>query len=274
MAQMHHKSISVLASSSTENGASNRSIDGSSFKVSLNDALHIPSDAKNITLSVVKAVIWNTTPNFKISNNQIYIKGPDVNDLDIEAVITLPVGLYDVTMFKSALLAQLLNAGFKQSPTPILDITADYATSKLSFTLNYTSVEFSFEVGVGVTNPMNEILGYDLATYTTTTAPFIVTAPLVAKFNQLNSILVISNLCDNGFAINHVESNICAQILIDVPPGSQIIYEPFNPTQVEASNLQGRYLKEFNCQVTDEKLVPIDTNSEDYTVLFKISYTV
>lgn len=271
MAQ-HHKSISVLASSSTENGAYNRSIDGSSFKVSLNDAIHIPETAKNITLSVTKAVIWNSSPNFKLNNNQIYIKGPDVNDLDIEEVITLPVGLYDVTMFKSALLAELLNLGFKQSPTPILDITANYATSKLSFTLNYTSVEFSFIAGV--TNPMNEILGYDLATYTTVTAPFIVTAPNVAKFNQLNSILVISNLCDNGFAINRTESNICAQILIDVPPGSQIIYEPFNPTQVEASNLQGRYLKEFNCQITDEKLVPIDTNSEDYTVLFKISYTV
>jgi hypothetical protein len=270
----HRKSVSILASSSLTAGALNRSTDGSSFKVSMNDAIIIPSDAQNITVEVVKATIWHTTPNFKSTNNQIHIKGLDTADVLQTRVITLPVGLYDVASFKSALLAQLLNEGFKQTPTPVLDITADYATNKLGIVLNYTSTEFSFTVANGVNNPMNQILGYDIATYTTTTAPFVKIAPNIAKFNQLNSILIVSNLCDNGFAVNSTESNIVAQVLIDVSAGSQIIYEPFNATSVSASNLQGRFLKEFEVRITDENLDSIDTNGEEFTVLFKISFTV
>lgn len=269
---MQRKSVSILASSSVSNGAQSVSDDGSSFRVSLNDAIHIPSEAKNITLEVVKATVWNTIPNFKTTNNQIYIRGPDTADVLQNRVITLPAGLYDVATFKSALLAQLLNEGFKQSPKPVLDIVADYATGKIGFIFNYTTTEFSFTAANGVNFPMAQILGYDIDTYTTTTAPFLFFGQSVAKFNQLNSILIITNLCDNGFAINSFESNIVAQILIDVQPSSQIIYEPFNPTSVSASNLSGTYLKNFDVRITDENLANIDTNSEEFTVLFKISY--
>jgi hypothetical protein len=267
------KSISILASSSLTAGAQNKTLDGSSFRVSLNDALHVPNNAENITVEVTKATYWNTSPNFKSTNNQIYVRGPDVADVLQSKLITLPVGLYDVSMFKAALLTELLNEGFKQTPSPVLNISANYATGKIIIILNYTTTEVSFAVADGVVNPMNQILGFDLLKYTTAIAPFAQYAPNVAKFNQLNSILITSNLCDNGFAINSKESNIIAQILINVSPGTQLIYEPFNPTKVSASNLQNRYLKEFDVQLTDELLVPIDTNTEEYTVLFKISYT-
>jgi hypothetical protein len=270
----HRKSVSILCSSSVNNGALNLSPDGSSFRVSLNDAIRIPSDAQNITVETSKATVWNTIPNFKATNNQIYVSAQDTLGVVQTRVITLPVGLYDVSTFKAALLGQLLNEGFKQTPTAVIDVVADYATSKIGIVLNYTNTSISFTTANGVLNPMNQILGFDLATYTTAIAPFVQYAPNVAKFNQLNSILVISNLSDNGFAINSRESNIIAQILINVQPGSQIIFEPFNPTQVSASNLAGQNLKEFSVSITDENLQSIDTNGEEFTVLFKISYTI
>jgi hypothetical protein len=270
----HRKSVSILCSSSTANGARNVDISGGSFQVTLNDAIQFPPNAQNITVECTKATVWNTISNFKTTNNQIFVSAQDTLGVVITRVITLPVGLYDVSTFKAALLGQLLNEGFKQSPTPVLDVVADYATSKIGIVLNYTNTSISFTLGNGVLNPMNKILGFDLGTYATGNAPFVQYAPNVAKFNQLNSILVVSNLSDNGFAVNNREANVIAQILINVQPGSQIIFEPFNPTQVSASNLAGSNLKEFNVRITDENLQTIDTNYEEFTVLFKISYTI
>jgi hypothetical protein len=268
---MFKNSISILASSSTVNGARNKSADGSYFEVYLNDATKIPDDAKNITVEVEKSTIWWTIPNFKSNNNQLYVTGQNVSNVVQSRLITVAPGLYDLSLLRTSILNELQNQGFKQTPLPVLDFAADIATGRVVIKMNYTNTKVDFRLA-NAPNSMNQILGYALAEYTTVTAPFNLVAPNVAQFNSINSLLIKSDLTDNGLSLNGYEDSIVSQVLINVNPGSQIIYEPNNPTRTSASNLQGRLLRNFHVELTDENRVRVDTFGENYSVLFKISW--
>lgn len=268
---MYKNSISILASSALANGAKNKSPDGSYFRVYLNDAVHIPDDAKNITVAVEKATVWWVIPNFVATNNQIYITGQNTLGVVQSRLITVPVGLYDLNLLKIRILNELQNQGFKQSPLPVIDFAADTATGRAVIKLNYVDSKVDFRI-INAPNSMYDILGFALAEYTTVTAPFNLTAPNVAKLNSINSLLIKTDLTDNGLSLNGIEDSIVAQILINVNPSSQIIYEPNNPTETSAQNLQGRLLRDFYVQLTDETRNAVNTFNEDFTVLFKISW--
>ena len=74
---MVKQEVSMIVSSSPNNGAVNTSADGSYFEIQLQDALAIPAEALNATLSVEEASVWFTTPNIiSGKNDKIYITGP------------------------------------------------------------------------------------------------------------------------------------------------------------------------------------------------------
>jgi hypothetical protein len=268
---MFRKSVNILASSATVNGAKNKSADGSYFSVYLNDATLIPQNAQNITVEVVKSTIWWVFPNIQATNNQIYVTGENVANVLQSRLITITPGLYDLALLKTSILNQLQNNGFKQSPLPVIDFTSDAATGRVIVKMNYINSKIDFRA-VNVPNPINTILGFDLAEYTTGSAQFNLTAPNVAKFNTINSLLIKSDLTDVGLSLNGFEDYIVGQVLINVSPGSQLVYEPYNAIQTSAQNLQGRLLRNFYVQLTDESRNPVNTFGEDYTVLFKISW--
>jgi hypothetical protein len=269
---MYRKSISILASSSTVNGARNKSSDGSYFEVYLNDSTKIPDDAKNITLEIEKSTIWWVMPNIESNNNQIFITGQNTANVVQSRLITIPAGLYDLSLLRTSILNELQNQGFKQLPLPVIDFSSNSATGKVIIKMNYTDSKVDFRPA-NCPNPINTILGFDLLEYTTTIAEFNLTAPNIAKFNTINSLLVKSDLTDNGMSLNGTENSICAQVLINVSPGSQIIYSPNNPTKTQADNLQGRLLRNFHVELVNETGVRVNTFGENYSVLFKISWS-
>jgi hypothetical protein len=269
---MFRKSVSILASSSIANGAKNKSANGSYFSVYLNDATKIPDDAKNITVEIEKSVIWWVFPNIEAKNNQIYVTGENTANVLQSRLITISPGLYDLALLKTSILNQLQNQGFKQSPLPVIDFTSDASTGRVIVKMNYINSKIDFRA-INVPNPINTVLGFDLAEYTTGSAQFNLTAPNIAQFNTINSLLIKSDLTDVGLSLNGFEDYIVGQVLINVSPGSQIIYEPHNPTQTSAQNLQGRLLRNFHVELTDESRNPVNTFGEDYSVLFKISWS-
>jgi hypothetical protein len=67
--------LSMIVSSNPANGAKNRSADGSSFEITLQDGLEIPNGSQNISVSVEEATVWWVVPNITDVNNKMYLSG-------------------------------------------------------------------------------------------------------------------------------------------------------------------------------------------------------
>ena len=83
---------SYFFSSDERNGAQNKSQDGSTFSVQLNNPISIPKESIYCTLEVSSATIWNNTPNISsaIGNNKLYLHTEVDADLGPDFVITIP----------------------------------------------------------------------------------------------------------------------------------------------------------------------------------------
>ena len=74
---MPRPSEAFIISSAVENGATNKSSDGSSFELQFTRPLFLPSNAYNAKLEVIQANIWNKSPN--ISQNTFTLKDDGVD---------------------------------------------------------------------------------------------------------------------------------------------------------------------------------------------------
>ena len=71
--------ISMVISSDPAVGAINRSADGSYFEIQLQEALKMPKDCLNVSVSVEEASIWWVIPNIITGkNDKIYITGFEI----------------------------------------------------------------------------------------------------------------------------------------------------------------------------------------------------
>ena len=262
--------INLVVTSSANAGASNRSPDGSYFEVYLNEAIEVPKEAMACTLSVQAATVWWTVPNIITGvNDKLYITGPNVSDVGTNFVITLPKGLYDLNGMNQAILRELENADAKISPAPLIVLTADESTSKVEIRFNYTTVSLDFTQ----LQTFREILGFN----STVVGPFpgapqTVVAPNVAAFNQLNYFLIHSDLTNRGIRVNDKFTQTIAQVAIDVPPGSQITYQPLNLPTISVNSLIGAKKTVLKFWLTDENNNRVDTNGENWSAQIVIKY--
>jgi hypothetical protein len=118
-----------------------------------------------------------------------------------------------------------------------------------------------------------EILGFNALTYGPfPTVPTSVLAPNVAQFNQVNYFLLHSDLTNKGIRFNNNYNQTISQILIDVPPGSQITYKPFNPAKISAPELAGTNRTNLRFWLTDDRNRRVNTNGEYFTARIVIHY--
>ena len=76
---LYPEELSMIVSSNPENGAINRSKDGSSFEIQFNgDALAVPKDAINVNVKVAEATVWWVVPNIDGS-----LKSETISSLDL-----------------------------------------------------------------------------------------------------------------------------------------------------------------------------------------------
>lgn len=261
--------ISMIFSSDPQSGARNLSSDGSSFEIQLEDGLTIPRDSVNCTVSVESATVWNSVPNIITNvNDKMYVTGPDSSDVLQTFIITIPQGLYDLPSLNEAVLRELENQGAKTNPLPLISLSADDATQKVELRVNYTTV------GVDFTQPQTprEILGFISIFVYVTSAPTTVLAQNVAGFNTVNYFLLHSDITNKGLRFNNDFNQTIAQVLIDVRPGSQIVYQPFNPAKIPCPELIGTNRKNLRFWLTDDRNRLVNTNSEYYSLRLVIRY--
>jgi hypothetical protein len=267
--------ISLLVSSDSTQGASNKTPDGAYFEISLGtDGLKIPNNAYNTTLSVEESTIWWTVPNIITgSNDLLRVIGPRASDgVTTTYNLVIPQGLYDLSGLNTAVLRLLENSGATTTPDPLINFIADEATQKVVVRLNYLASSVVF-----VPQSCYTILGFNLnQTLTTTAPPENKIAPNVAQFNQVNYFLIHSDLTNKGIRFNNNYYQVINQVLIDVPPGSQIVSRPFNPPKIPVNELNGVNKSLIKFWLTDDQNRLVNTNGENWScrIVIKWNQTV
>ena len=270
--------INFIITSDPNQGATNVSQNGSRFTVKLEEAIEIPKDALNCTLSVEESTVWWTVPNIITGeNDKLYVTGPTQANpaVDQTAVLTIPLGLYDAPGLNESIQNLLENAGFQTTDgvpaisKPVFTITTDEATSKIIIRFEYPTTEIDFSQP----DTMRDILGFDALVY----GPYIgapqnIPAPNVAGFNTVNYFLIHSDLVQQGIRFNNNYNQTIAQVLIDVAPGSQIVSKPFNPAKSDCNRLAGSRIDRFNVWLTDDSQREVNTNNEYFTARIVIRW--
>jgi hypothetical protein len=258
--------ITILLSSDPSSGASNVSLKGDQFTVNLNEGIKIPSDALNVNVRAEESTVWWVVPNISadIGNNKFY-----VSEGGIPFVLTIPDGLYDLVELNSTLARLLENAGATTSPNPVIALSSDDASQKVILRLNYTNVSVDF---TQLDTP-RDILGFDSQIVgPNLSAPINIFADNTAQFNTIDYFLIHTDLIQKGISVNGNYTQTISTVLINTPPGSQIISSPRHPSVLDGQDLAGTNKTGFRVWLTDQANRPVDTRGEPFTVRLKISY--
>ena len=265
MSLLHYEK-SFFFSSDATNGALNKSPDGSAFTVQLNSPISIPEKAIYCTLEVQSATIWNVSPNISIAigNNKLYIHANSLN-----YVITIPDGLYSVSDLETRIQREVVLLGL---PSNLLTISADDSIQKvlLTFSLANSWIDFT------PVDSFRTVLGFDSRLVPTTgqAAGYSEEGDINASFNRVNSYLLKSDFVSNGISVNAISDSVIASVLINVKPGSQIEYYPFNPPKADANELIGKAKSNFIFRLTDDAGRPAEMLGEVYSFTIILRYVV
>jgi hypothetical protein len=262
--------FSIVLTSNKYSGANNVSNDGSKFTVQLTESLRIPNDALNCNISMDSASVWWSVNNIKAGiNDTLYIHGLTTTNTETDFIIVIPSGLYDLQSLNSKIQQLLENQDGKILPYNNIELIADNATQRVVIKFNYSVVTMNFTTN----NTPRVILGFDSQIYGPYVgAPENVFAPNIAEFNSIDSFLIHCDLVDRGILYNNGYSQIVGQVLIDVSPGSQIIYNPYNPSKVEANNLIGGNRRAIRVWLTDQNNNAVDTNGEIFSLKLRFQF--
>jgi hypothetical protein len=253
--------FSMILSSDPLAGSSNLTADGSRFEVRLNTPISIPREARSATLTMETANVWWVISNISadLGNNRLFLHGLDTSDVEKDFSLAIPDGLYSVEALNRTVQQLVSNLDGKVSPVDNFEITADNATSKIVINLSYPSCTVDFTQA----NTLRTVLGFNSQTLGPYTgAPEFVYANTTAAFAPVSSFLVHSDLVSGGIPIGPVSSQVIGEVLIDVPPGSQITSAPFRPPASSIANLVGSTRDFITMWLTDQNNRPIDTGGE------------
>lgn len=269
------KEMSIFFSSDEKNGAENVSSDGSSFQVSLNKPLSIPSAAVQCKMGITQASIWNTSANIspEFGNNIFSFITTDVSNINqggpITTNINIPEGLYSVIGLNTYMGTQFKNLGF---PTNLITISGDDATQSIILTFLEAGTQVDFTVG----GSCREVLGFNarLSPEIPQAAGYSDYGDNEAAFNRTNSYLIRSDIVSYGIPINNKAANIIAQIPITAAPGSQINYQPTNILWCDASELIGQTRLNLSFVLNNQSLQPTPTSGDNWSFILTIAYSI
>ncbi len=254
--------VPIVLSSAPEAGARNKSDNGSSFEIYLEKPILIPKEAKYCWIVCQAAEIFNLSPNIQTGvNDRLYL-----TDGSGALQIVIPQGLYDIPLLNSEIDRQIVASG---RTTGALIIEGNDATQKTRLLIRDPStIDFT------QSDTFRDILGFNSQIVTTVSANEIVDADNVARFNPIDFYVMHTDLVTRGLRINDRWDQAVAQILLEAPPGNQIIYQPDNPAEIPANNLIGDRHSLINVWVTDQNGVRIDTAGENYSMRLVIYYII
>ena len=242
------------------------SADGSTVFINLDQPIEIPVGAIECTFQIEQAAIWHTAANIsaKLENNKFnYIYN---NVLQPEIVI--PDGLYSVESLNDLLSREFVNRGELEN---LITLSGDESTQKVVITCSkYTQVDFT------VFDSCREVLGWSYQVFPETMPVVEVSqsGQSVAKFNNIQSFTIRSDIITDGLMLNNVKSNLMASVPIpDGGANTQIVYEPNHPSKIDCTNLRGKNINNYYVSICDQNgdTVP---QSEPWVVLISMHYKV
>lgn len=261
-----------VISSDPQNGAFNRNSLGSYFEIKMDEPLTIPQDAKNINVNVEEMDVWFVTPNISgnLSNNLLYILGPDTNDIITQYTVTLPKGLYDLASIQSEIEHQLTQFGAKSVDGPLMVLNGNSSTNKVYLTLTYTNTSIDFTQP----NTIRTVLGFVSSILTSTSNLEVFIGSDIARLNNTNFYMLQSEMVTTGLRVNGQKGGIIAKVPIDVNPGSQVLYSPNHPPKIGIQHLAGSRKKKFRFSLLNSEGDLVDTNGEYFSFRLSIRYFV
>ena len=269
-----------IFSSNPDNGAINRSPDGSSFTVQLTTPLYLPDNAYNAKLEVIQASIWNNSPNIseEYKNNTLTVK-----DDDGTYSVTIPDGLYDIDILYDTLAILFDNLEISRPRFPfkdMFDIEGNEATNRIYIVFKNQGSDSNPEI-LWADSLIDDFLGFDAVSPTKPLNPsspsheYSLIAENPAKFNAYNSFVIKSNLVNTGIQTNNDFNNTIAQIQISSNPGEIQNFRATEPNIFSlCNNLIGSNSSRFSIDfsLTSETGIPLDTRGEYYDFTIMISW--
>ncbi len=254
--------IPIIVDSDIASGAINKSADGSSFEIQLEDPIQIPVSAKSVTVQVQEALVWWVIPNIITGTNDAF----SIDDGGGPYDVVVAQGLYDLSSLQQSTESAVVAAG---GPSGMFTFLADNATQKVVIRINLAGVSIDFTGGT----TFRDILGFNsqvLGPTVAATTDF--TGDNIAAFNTIDFFLIHSDLVSRGIRVNNEYDQTIAQVLIDVPPGSQIVSTPFNPPKSPAWELIGSTRNRIRFWLSDQTGAPVNTNFENWSARLIIEY--
>ena len=221
-----------------------------------------------MTCSAISGTVWNSVNNISASlnNNKFYFYNGGNATL---YTVTLPDGLYSVNSLNSEVNKNLINQGVSSGA---VSITGNQSTQRIVLTFNILGSYVDFTQP----NTCRGVLGFDarlVPLIPTTIANQSEDGDQTAKFNNIESFLLKTDLVYGDIPTNNVSDQTIAQIEITAKTNEQIVFSPINPIRVDASNLKGQGRNYATFRLTDEKGFPAQTN-EDWAFLLLFRYSI
>lgn len=273
------RKMTYIFSSDPAKGASSIQQQGSVFTVNMQYPISLPKGTQYATMEVHSASIWYVTPNISEArkNNKLQLT---IGVTPYQLVI--PDGLYNFPQLINAL-AISFNTNFPLAPyrwTDMFSFDADSATQRVAITVLKNDAQINWNVVDSVRN----VLGF-VAVPVPPALPISNTPPAIpivasitylgnaeAAFNIINQYYISGNLVHTGIPNNSDSSNLMTVVYIDVPPGSQINYQPQLPLLIDAAELIGGQRTQFTFRLTDQNFVPVDTFGEYWSFILTIRF--
>ena len=276
------RSFDFLVSSNPELGAVSKSADGSAFSIQLESkGLGIPKNSQNCTVSVVNSELWYNTPNVVAGENNeltFHYSATSVAP-SVATVYTIHItpGTYNGDTISQA----IYDAITVQYPAIAGDVVqnkrivfkADRNAGKmiLEFSVSGSNM-LGLDIDFTRPNSIGQILGFNTVIAPTVGNIYFI-GDLEPKFNSFNYYLLQSDLVTNGIRIGPQFNQIIAKVLVgDTKPNFQVIYEPNNPTLIDAQSLAGDNRRRYTFRLLDDHLKAVDTRGEYYSIQLRISY--
>ena len=135
----------------------------------------------------------------------------------------------------------------------------------------FTLFSVSFrKTGYRFRNTIGELLGFNSVKTATALAYWFSEAD--PRFNGFNYYMVQSDMVSAGIRVGPSYNQIISKVLVTSKPNTQVLYQPNNPTLIDATNLAGDTRRQYTFTLLDDSLTPIDTRGEYWSVQIRISY--
>ncbi len=264
--------LPLLFSSDPRTGAENVSADGGSFSVTLETPISIPRMAHNCYITCEEATAWWTIYNIEEEiNDQIEVTYDDGGGGGaVTVTLTMEAGLYDLNGLSAEIGRELNAAGF---PSDLFILVPDTAAQKSVIQFNYALTRLDMTIA----RNFSEILGFEARLSPLsgpTTGVQYDKGDFHANFNTIDYLTITSDLVSRGLSTNGTYYGVIAQILIDSPPGSQILSVPFNPPAIPSPELIGETRKRITFRLTDNVNRQVNTQGEFFSCRLVIHYSM